>query len=503
MEHCYFGDIHNHCNASYAHGSVADALKNARLQLDFVSVTGHSSWPDIPSGPHASQAVVDYHNQGFEKLERGWKNFVQEIRSASVPGKFIAFPSYEIHSMADGDRAVFFKDDLERMYKPGGIGEFQELVRSKLANGEEAFLLPHHIGYRQGFRGINWEHYDEKVSPVVEIISMHGCSESDEAPFPYLHTMGPRNGGGTMQAGLARGYHFGVTGSTDHHSAHPGSHGYGRVAVWAPELSLEAVWEAFKRRRCYALTGDRIELDFSVNDTAMGGIGPFSPKRHIAATVLAGDALDYVELVKNNSVVARKDFLAKMTVEPEDNLVGKLAVEVGWSERGVSLDWDVEVHVHGGDVLNLEPRFHGIDIVDPTQSHNGDFHFSNWTATEAGVRFRTRTYGNPTTTTNTNQAMCVEIRGDRTTRVTVRANGVDHTCRLFDLLSQSESWYLQGFLSGAVHLHRFVPETEYKTRVEWNDEGDGAREDFYYLRVRQRNNQWAFSTPVWVEAKEE
>ena len=52
------GDLHNHCGISYAHGSLEDALANARLQLDFVSVTGHAAWPDIAAKPMPGAAYM-------------------------------------------------------------------------------------------------------------------------------------------------------------------------------------------------------------------------------------------------------------------------------------------------------------------------------------------------------------------------------------------------------------------------------------------------------------
>ncbi len=38
----FYGDLHNHCGISYEHGSLDDAYRNARLQLDFASVTPHA-----------------------------------------------------------------------------------------------------------------------------------------------------------------------------------------------------------------------------------------------------------------------------------------------------------------------------------------------------------------------------------------------------------------------------------------------------------------------------
>ena len=67
-----YGDIHNHCNISYAHGSLDDAIKNASLRLDFVSITGHASWPDMDEHDPRIQHIVQFHQRGFAKLHRNW-----------------------------------------------------------------------------------------------------------------------------------------------------------------------------------------------------------------------------------------------------------------------------------------------------------------------------------------------------------------------------------------------------------------------------------------------
>ena len=45
--------------------------------------------------------------------------------------------------------------------------------------------MPHHLSYKQGRRGVNWDIFEEGVSPVVELYSMHGCSENDQAEYPF------------------------------------------------------------------------------------------------------------------------------------------------------------------------------------------------------------------------------------------------------------------------------------------------------------------------------
>ncbi|MEX2445631.1 MAG: hypothetical protein WD492_18675, partial [Alkalispirochaeta sp.] len=214
----YFGDIHNHCGVSYAHGSLDDALNNGALQLDFVAVTGHAGWPDMDD-ESMPKPVVDYHKEGFERLRWNWAYYVDRVEAFNQDGHFVTFFSYEYHSFRFGDRAVITPNAPAQPDLPTDPEAFGQLLQSFDARHREALLLPHHIGYRTGYRGINWNSVTDRASPLVEIYSMHGLAESDEpGQFPYLHTMGPLNGANTMQVGLETGHHFCVTASTDHHS---------------------------------------------------------------------------------------------------------------------------------------------------------------------------------------------------------------------------------------------------------------------------------------------
>ena len=92
----FFGDIHNHCGISYAHGSLEDALNNARQRLDFVSVTGHAHWPDMPEPDEEIQYIIDFHKKGFAKLKAGWNEMMETLRSFDQQGSFVLFPGFEV-----------------------------------------------------------------------------------------------------------------------------------------------------------------------------------------------------------------------------------------------------------------------------------------------------------------------------------------------------------------------------------------------------------------------
>ena len=159
----YYGDIHNHCGISYGNGSIEDAFANARLQLDFASVTGHSSWPGMPVDDKRLKAVVEYHRRGFSKLERSWTRFLEVTEGNNEPGRFVTFLSYEWHSMRFGDYVFMTREARESQLKPRTLGEWRELILEERGRGLGSLLIPHHIGYKHGYRGINWDAYLEEM----------------------------------------------------------------------------------------------------------------------------------------------------------------------------------------------------------------------------------------------------------------------------------------------------------------------------------------------------
>ena len=91
----YFGDLHNHCEVGYGHGTLENSFQNAKLQLDFVAVTVHAHWHDIPAADERLKDLVDYHLQGFQKAADGWQNLREMVKENYVPGEFVTFVAFE------------------------------------------------------------------------------------------------------------------------------------------------------------------------------------------------------------------------------------------------------------------------------------------------------------------------------------------------------------------------------------------------------------------------
>jgi hypothetical protein len=187
--------------------------------------------------------------------------------------------------------------------------------------------------------------------------------------------MGPRTSGGSIQDGLQRGYHFGIVASSDNHEGFAGAWNSGLMAVKAKELTRQSLWEAFKNRRVYAVTGDRIQLSFRIGDAPMGSIidggpseratgndseNPFQERR-LQVDVVGCDEIERIEILKNNRVAytyVHKDQWREG--EPDQSIRFKQRITLGWGPRDFGphqWKWSGSVRIAGGRILGVETGY--------------------------------------------------------------------------------------------------------------------------------------------------
>jgi hypothetical protein len=119
----YHGDLHGHCEVGYGRGCVWDAYQNARLLLDFASVTAHGYWHDIPRDESCLEGVVAYHQQGFERAARSWSVLQDATEAAHC--ECVTFLSFEWHPMRHGDHSVYFKGAKGDIIPANGLEEMR------------------------------------------------------------------------------------------------------------------------------------------------------------------------------------------------------------------------------------------------------------------------------------------------------------------------------------------------------------------------------------------
>ncbi len=494
----FWGDLHNHCNLTYGHGDMMSAFEAAKEQLDFVSITPHAMWEDIPGRDDPRlRWVIDYHTKAFKKLRAGkWDDYVKMTNEYNQENEFLTFLSYECHDMAHGDHVALLYDLEAEMVEPTNAMGLKAALK-----GQKAFVTPHHMGYQTGYRGYNWESFEEgEQTPFVEMYSRHGLAESDDGDYNYLHDMGPRQWEGTVLHGLEQGHKFGIIGSSDQHAGYPGSYGDGRVMVLAPSLTREHVWNALKNRNVACATGDNIKIDFRINDAIMGETTRRNNRR-IYLHVEGENLIDYVDIIKNGKCIARMNGPLIPLIPEEETIRCKVKVEFGWNREEEYVHWDGKLSIDKGTINQVTPCFRGAAFTSPQP---GKTKFETRvnrvvSATNQEVELDMYSSKNPNTTTPAMQGVILDLTVPKDGILTADFNGKSFSHTIGELLQGSKAHFMIGWLSEAISFNRAIPESAFQVTHYMEDLAAEREVDYYYVRVRQRNQQWAWSSPIWVE----
>ncbi len=277
----YWGDIHSHSQYSWdGTGTGDDHFRYARYAslLDIYCATDH--------------------NDRRSMSQEDWQQNVAYTEKWNAPGTFATILGYEASFSAPyGHHNVFYRSGEGALHyhdeeNPEEI--WQRAERENLAG--KLLTIPHHTGgFARPGGGVkhDWSIHDPRFRPTIEIYSSHGLSEEYAPDHPISMDVsdftfnGPGDPGNyTVDAWLA-GLKLGVIGSSDNHGSQPGKEGFGTMAVWAPALTREAVFDAIRNRRTYGTTGSRIYLEFVVNGEPMGGETTVAAAQPVAVRVEA------------------------------------------------------------------------------------------------------------------------------------------------------------------------------------------------------------------------
>jgi hypothetical protein len=294
----YFGELHSHCGLSGdGHRPIDFAYRYARdvTGLDFCALTDHEGGKDWAATLRAAREFLD-------------------------PGQFVTFVGYEYsRGRRFGHRNVIYRDDDGTHPTPLDTHELWK----DLPEGR-ALVIPHHPNTHSESGTLlgrwvwtDWAAHDPRFQRLVEITQLRGSFERD-VPDGRDVVLGGR--GSSAQDALAQGLRVGFAGGTDNHRGMPGSRldnmggvdprefrTGGVTAVWAPELTREALFDALHARRTYATTTARILVDFRVNDAPMGSeiARPADGRVRIRAAAIGTAPLAAIEIVRNNAAVYR------------------------------------------------------------------------------------------------------------------------------------------------------------------------------------------------------
>ncbi len=310
-DNLYWGDLHAQCkyhqwkplenrgDSTLSPAELHQYAKECSL-LDFVAIT--NGWCPHPQNP-------------------GWEETQQAAIDAYQPGRYVAFKGWECGMGPQGDRCLIYREaDVEPNFEiPRAGGDCPTNAHALLKFCRES---PYHIiTINHSFmKYLDWSVFDPELDRVIEVYSCWGSYEARN-DNPLNSKRRPRNQ--SAMYALSLGYTPGFVAAGDSHVGYPGrslmfadpnwcqNWKAGLAAVFAPELTREAVWDALYHRRCYGTTGERIVLLFSLNDQPMGSILEYPAdddrlvRRELQVTVCGTDLIRRVDVLKNNGLMHR------------------------------------------------------------------------------------------------------------------------------------------------------------------------------------------------------
>jgi len=306
----YWGDLNGHTDLSSGNRppGVYFWYAKAVALLDFVALTDNDAWEGRSLDDETFAEMVEVAMGDMEE-----------------PGRFVGLPAFEWTSPQYGDRLVYFAKPPPELPTVAAGYDTPEKLQAALP-ADALVAVPHPSGSQQNPAAPpgSVDHAD-----LVEIYSAVGIFESPLSHRPSTH----ETEGAFVTDLLKNGLKPGFIADSDTRLTTPGNprpipHGdfpypAGRTAVLARELTRESVLEALRERRCYATTGPRYLLEFTVDGNLMGSELEVPSGHRAKVYGSLGSTTNWVRV----EIVAPEGTLAVLTPEPGRSDVVEITAE--------------------------------------------------------------------------------------------------------------------------------------------------------------------------------
>lgn len=260
-----------------------------------------------------------------------WKSITQNISEFNEDERFTSFLGFQWHGgePEEGLRHFLYLKDSKPILRKKDVKNNSLKKIYKSISPKEVISIPS-FTMAKGF-GSNFEHFYPEFERVVEIYNAWGSSECTKKEGNKLPITGPGRSGvkewasGSIISALKRNLRFGfVAGGlddrgifADFYDNEQEQYSPGFTAVMAETHSREGVMNALYNRSCYATTGARIILNYSIAGIQIGQEMNTEEKpgllynRHLSGNVAGTENIRTIEIIRNGDVVH--------TIKPDDS----------------------------------------------------------------------------------------------------------------------------------------------------------------------------------------
>jgi hypothetical protein len=297
--------------------------------------------------------VIGHQANDFQITRDFWRELNGLTRELDVPGRFVCLPGYEwsANTAVGGDRNVHFRHEGETLHRSshallpdaadmadeGGDAHDAHALFDRL-RGKDCVVVAH-VGGR--YADLRYAH-DPALETAVEIHSAWGT-------FEWL-----------LKDAFALGHRVGIVANSDGHKGRPGAcfpgasffgSAGGLTCFLAERLDRDAIFEAMRRRRHYATTGNRAILDVAVELKNPGEVferdpvlGPSSTEH--AARLTMGD----IARVADDEVTLAVEVVGSAPIVKLDLFDGLELIETIRPYTAASLGARVRLVLEGAEV---------------------------------------------------------------------------------------------------------------------------------------------------------
>jgi hypothetical protein len=262
----------------------------------------------------------------------------------------------------------------------------------------------------------------------------------------------------------------------------------GLTAVSMPARTRSALWSALKARHCYGTTGPRIIVRLSANGAQMGDEIAVEQLPVFEAMVEGTAPLECIDFFRDDTLVASRDLMEE-TARGADLLSN--TIRVGWcgttspgNWQRARMHWDGSLRIAGARLSNVEPW--AFDTPDEGIREH-DAHRVHWRSITAGDWD-----GVLVTLEDCASAEATFVSGPMTLRT--RLSELDARPRTFEAANPARRVELR-------RLPKAMP------APGWSGTFSDPSRDMpplkhghhaYWLRVRQADGAYAWSSPIFV-----
>lgn len=291
----YFGDLHCHSSVSN------DCIEREKMEmtpdkmfsygrqvagLDFMAITDHHQPWDIERNKIG---------------EDNWLDICEAVDKHQHDNHFLTFSGIEFRCDR-GDTAVVFKDEIP--YKQIDQSHLRSIRDLWDEFKSSNYITIPHFHNTGRLSEDSWYvcPYDG-IETMLEIISCHGSYESTQVQEKRIAECKKIRKDRVGQYFLNNGHTYGYCGNSDGHKGNPGQNAL--TAVFAKELTRDAILEAIRNRHVYGTTNARIRLVFSINGSLMGSILTHTYQKVIDISVIGESDLKAVDIFRDGELYRR------------------------------------------------------------------------------------------------------------------------------------------------------------------------------------------------------